>query len=50
MWQILKETVQEWIDDNASQLAAALAYYTAVSIAPLLVLVVVIVGFLLGRQ
>jgi membrane protein len=31
-------------------LAAALSYYTAVSIAPLLVLVVVIVGFFLGDQ
>lgn len=50
MWQILKEIQREWSNDKASQLAAALAYYTAVSIAPLLVLVVVIVGVLLGRQ
>jgi len=50
MWQVLKETVSEWRKDQASQLAAALAYYTAVSIAPLLVLVVVLVGFFLGKQ
>jgi len=50
MWQVIKETVQEWREDQASQLAAALVYYTAVSIAPLLVLVVVVVGFLLGKQ
>jgi membrane protein len=49
-WQLLKETVREWTADEASQLAAALAYYTAVSIAPLVVLVVVIVGLFLGRQ
>lgn len=50
MWQLLKTTWKEWNEDEASLLAAALAYYTAVSIAPLLVLVVVIVGFFLGQQ
>ncbi|MFN8465962.1 MAG: YihY/virulence factor BrkB family protein [Caldilineaceae bacterium] len=50
MWQMLKTTWKEWNEDEASLLAAALAYYTAVSIAPLLVLVVVIVGFFLGQQ
>lgn len=49
-WRVLKETVTEWIADKASQLAAALAYYTAVSLAPMLVLVVVIAGLILGRQ
>jgi membrane protein len=50
MWQLLKETINEWRDDNASQLAAALAYYTAVSIAPMLVLMVVVLGSILGDQ
>lgn len=50
MWQLLKTTWKEWNEDEASLLAAALSYYTAVSIAPLLVLVVVIVGFFLGQQ
>jgi membrane protein len=50
MWQVLKETVSEWQEDQASQLAAALAYYTVVSIAPLLVLVVVLVGLIYGRE
>jgi membrane protein len=50
MWQLLKTTWKEWNEDEASLLAAALAYYTAVSIAPLLVLVVVIAGFFLGQQ
>lgn len=49
-WQVLTGTVKEWLADEASQLAAALAYYTAVSIAPLLVLIVVIVGLILGEQ
>ena len=50
MWQLLKKTWQEWNEDEASLLAAALSYYTAVSIAPLLVLVVVILGFFLGQE
>jgi membrane protein len=50
MWQLLKATWQAWREDEATVLAAALAYFTAVSIAPLLVLVVVIAGFFLGRQ
>jgi membrane protein len=50
MWHLLKTTWKEWNEDEASLLAAALSYYTAVSVAPLLVLVVVIVGFFLGQQ
>lgn len=50
MWNLLKSTWKEWREDEASQLAAALSYYAVVSIAPLLVLVVVVAGTLLGRQ
>lgn len=37
---------REWSDDKASRLAAALAYYTIFSLAPLLVLVIAITGLL----
>lgn len=50
MWNLLKTTWQEWNEDEASLLAAALSYYTAVSVAPLLVLIVVIAGFFLGQE
>ncbi len=50
MLTLLKNTWHEWTEDQASQLAAALAFYTGVSIAPLLVLVVLIVSLILGRQ
>ncbi|MEA2710320.1 MAG: rane protein [Phycisphaerales bacterium] len=43
---LFKEAFNEWSEDKASRLAAALAYYTAVSIAPLLVLAVTILGWL----
>lgn len=49
MWQLLKTTWKAWNEDDATVLAAALAYFTAVSIAPLLVLIVVIAGLFLGR-
>jgi len=50
LWQIIKTTVKEWTEDEASLLAAALSYYTAISLAPLLVLVVVIVGLFLSQD
>ena len=43
---LLKDTVIEWNDDGAPMLAAALAYYTAFSIAPLIIFVLAIVGLL----
>jgi membrane protein len=44
---ILKLTYQDWQEDNASRLAAALAYYTIFSLAPLLVMVITITGLFL---
>jgi membrane protein len=49
IFELLKATIDEWSRDNAAQLGAALAYYTALSLAPLLVLVVVILSMVLGN-
>jgi membrane protein len=49
-FDLIKETVRGWSGDNASQLGAALAFYTALSLAPLLVLVVVVAGTLIGSD
>ncbi len=49
LWGLLRETYDEWDRDNASSLAAALAYYTAFALAPTIVLAVAIAGFVLGR-
>ncbi len=46
---ILKETVYDWWDDCVSRLAAALSYYTAFAIGPLLVLVIAPTGALFRR-
>ncbi len=48
--ELTKEAVSEWSSDNASRLSAALAYYTIFSIAPLLVIVLAIVGIILGQE
>ena len=43
---ILKQTAQEWVEDKAPQLGAALAYYTVFSLAPLILVLLAIVGFI----
>jgi membrane protein len=48
LWSILKETGKDWSDDNASRLAAALAYYSLLSLAPLIVISIGVAGFFLG--
>ena len=50
IFALLKQTVSEWLEDRASRLGAGLAYYTAVSLAPLLIILIAIAGFVLGRQ
>ncbi len=50
LWQIFRETFTEWQDDNASQLAAAMAFYTVFSLAPLLFIAVAIAGLMFGRE
>ncbi|MEI1374941.1 YihY/virulence factor BrkB family protein [Nostoc sp. UHCC 0926] len=50
IWKLLQETFKEWSDDKASRLAAALAYYTIFSIAPLLIIVIAIAGVVFGED
>jgi len=47
---VLKTTFQEWQEDDAPQLAASLAFYTALSLAPLLLVVLAILGFFFGDE
>jgi membrane protein len=49
-WKLVKETFEEWDRDKASRLAAALAYYTAFSLAPILVISIGIAGMVLGER
>ena len=44
-FSLLKQTFSEWLKDKVPQLGAALAYYTVFSLAPLVLLLLAIVGF-----
>lgn len=44
-WTLVSQAFNEWVEDKAPRLGAALAYYAAFSIAPLLILLVALVGF-----
>lgn len=50
IWHLLRETLSEWIKDNAQVLGAALAFYTLFSLAPLLIIITVVVGYFLGQE
>lgn len=48
--RLFKAAFADWGEDKASRLAAALAYYTVFSLAPLLVISVAIAGLVFGRE
>ncbi len=50
VWELFKITLLEWNADNAAHLAAALAYYTVFSIAPLVIVGVGLTSIFLGRE
>lgn len=50
IWALIKQTASNWSDINAPRLGAALAFYTMLSIAPLLVLSIAIAGLVFGEQ
>jgi membrane protein len=50
LWNLLKETFEEWKEDKVSRLAAALSYYTIFSLPGLLLIVVAVAGFFLGQE
>ena len=47
---LIQQTVGAWVDDNASSLGAALAYYTVFSIAPLLLIAISVAGLAFGVE
>ncbi|MEO1620246.1 MAG: YihY/virulence factor BrkB family protein [Cyanobacteria bacterium J06632_3] len=46
----MKQTVSQWQRDKVSRLAAALAYYTTFSLAPVLIIVIAVASFLFERS
>ena len=47
---VFKQAAKEFSEDKAPRLGAALAYYTMFSIAPLILVVIAIAGFVFGRE
>ena len=45
-FNLLKQTGQEFLEDKAPQLGAALAYYTVFSLAPLIIILLAIIGIM----
>jgi membrane protein len=50
LWSILKGTTDNWLEDQASSISAALAFYCAFSLAPLLIISVTIAGWIVGSD
>lgn len=49
-WQISRDAVQLWLDSNAFSHAAALAFYTLFSLAPVVIIAVTVIGLVFGEE
>ncbi len=47
---LLKQTVVDFFDDNAPRHGAAIAYYTLFALAPVLLIVIAVAGFVVGED
>lgn len=50
LWSVTVRAAEDWWNDNCIRLSASLAYYTALSLAPLVVIIVGLAGLVTGRQ
>ena len=49
-WKLLVETTDQFIDDKGLKMAAALSFYAAFSVGPLLIIVISIAGIFFGED
>jgi len=49
-WRIIKRTGENFSEDNCMKLAASLSYYTIFAMAPLLIIIISLVGSIFGRD
>ena len=47
---LFRQTLSAWSDDYAPSMGAALAYYTIFSIAPLLLIIIAVAGWVFGAE
>jgi membrane protein len=50
IWDLIRKSVEAWVDDYAPSMGAALAYYTLFSIAPLLIIAIAVAGLVFGQE
>ncbi len=50
LWPLLKDTYADWSRHQAPKLGAALAYYTILSLAPLMIVVIAVIGLVYGQK
>jgi membrane protein len=50
LWNIVRGTTDNWLEDQASSISAALAFYCAFSLAPLLIISVTLAGWFVGGK
>jgi membrane protein len=50
LWDLIRKSVEAWVDDYAPSMGAALAYYTLFSIAPLLIIAIAVAGLIFGQE
>ena len=50
LWRLLKETFTAWSNDKVPRHGAALAYYTVLSLVPLLVVIIAMIGLIFGQE
>lgn len=50
IWKIIKSTTRNWLADQATSVSAALAFYCAFSLAPLLIIIVSIAAWVVGAE
>lgn len=49
-FSLAKKAVEAWLDDYASSMGAAIAFYTVFSLAPLVIIVLAVAGFFWGHD
>lgn len=50
LWTLFRDTFTAWNNDKVPRHGAALAYYTVLSLVPLLVVIIAIIGLIFGRE
>lgn len=50
VFKFIKQVFTEFLGDNVIKYSASLAYYTILSLAPLMVIILSVIGFIFGKK